>query len=119
MRIISGWIRLIRFWSHQTSTLLMSPMLLASRLIRRAFNHLSRVTMNWLERWKFRELRNRLTTNADVGQIAGKYLKAVQEAAQTFRHVESAKGPGTFITEVSMDETDKPQTPVELLVILA
>ena len=59
------------------------------------------------------------TTNADVGQIAGKYLKAVQEAAQTFRHVESAKGPGTFITEVSMDETDKPQTPVELLVILA
>ena len=28
------------------------------------------------------------------------------------------KGEGKFITEVSMDETDSPQTPVELLVIL-
>jgi hypothetical protein len=30
-----------------------------------------------------------------------------------------AKGEGNFISEVSMDETDTPQTPVELLVILA
>ena len=30
-----------------------------------------------------------------------------------------AKGEGKFITEVSMDETDSPQTPPELLIILA
>ncbi|MEN6428394.1 MAG: tagaturonate epimerase family protein [Phycisphaerales bacterium] len=51
--------------------------------------------------------------------IAAKYLFAVRQAGEIFRHVEARKGPGTFMTEVSMDETDAPQTPVELLVILA
>ncbi|MBP7050978.1 MAG: hypothetical protein KBE65_08190 [Phycisphaerae bacterium] len=51
--------------------------------------------------------------------ILGKYLFAIQQAGEIFRHVEARKGPGTFVTEVSMDETDTPQTPVELLVILA
>src|SRR5215813_1453481 len=59
------------------------------------------------------------TTKADIDEIAEKYLRAVHEAGQTYRHIESVKGAGAFITEVSMDETDKPQTPVELLVILA
>src|SRR6266446_5543505 len=59
------------------------------------------------------------TTRADIEKIAGKYLNAVQEAGQLYRHIESAKGAGKFITEVSMDETDSPQTPPELLVILA
>ena len=59
------------------------------------------------------------TTSADIEKIAAKYLRAVHEAADTYRYIESAKGRGQFITEVSMDETDKPQTPVELLVILA
>ena len=31
----------------------------------------------------------------------------------------AAKGPASFVTEVSMDETDSPQTPPELLLILA
>ena len=59
------------------------------------------------------------TTRADVERIAGKYLLAVQEAGRIYRHIAAAKGEGTFITEVSMDETDSPQTPPELLVILA
>jgi tagaturonate epimerase len=59
------------------------------------------------------------TTRADVERIAGKYLLAVQEAGRIYRHIASAKGEGWFITEVSMDETDSPQTPPELLVILA
>jgi hypothetical protein len=50
---------------------------------------------------------------------ANKYLFAVQEAGEIYRMVESKKGKGTFITEVSMDETDSPQTPPELLLILA
>ena len=52
-------------------------------------------------------------------RIAGKYLRAVQEAGQIYRHIAAAKGEVQFITEVSMDETDSPQTPPELLVILA
>jgi tagaturonate epimerase len=59
------------------------------------------------------------TTQDDVARIAGKYLLAVQEAGQIYRHIVGVKGEGQFITEVSMDETDSPQTPPELLVILA
>jgi hypothetical protein len=59
------------------------------------------------------------TTQAEIERIARKFLKAVQDAAAIYRHVASAKGEGNFITEVSMDETDSPQTPSELLVILA
>lgn len=59
------------------------------------------------------------TTRADIEKIAGKYLKAVREAGELYRHITAAKGAGNFITEISMDETDSPQTPPELLVILA
>jgi hypothetical protein len=56
---------------------------------------------------------------SSVEQIANKYLAAVQEAGRIFRHLDEKKGQREFITEVSMDETDSPQTPVELLIILA
>ena len=59
------------------------------------------------------------TSRAEIVRIAGKYLSAAREAARIYRHITQAKGEGNFITEVSMDETDKPQTPVELLAILA
>ncbi|MHC4744436.1 MAG: tagaturonate epimerase family protein [Planctomycetota bacterium] len=54
-----------------------------------------------------------------IRSAALKYLSAVKEAGRIYRHVEAAKGEGNFITEVSMDETDEPQTPVEMLFILA
>jgi len=57
-------------------------------------------------------------TRADVERVARKFLFAVQEAAAIYRHIAQAKGEGNFITEVSMDETDTPQTPPELLIIL-
>jgi len=57
--------------------------------------------------------KDRLTT------IARRYLLAVKEAGRIYRHIEASKGKGNFITEVSMDETDDPQTPVELFFILA
>lgn len=50
---------------------------------------------------------------------AGKYLAAVSEAGCIYREILSRKGPGRFVAEVSMDETDLPQTPAELLLILA
>jgi hypothetical protein len=55
----------------------------------------------------------------DIADIARKYLLAVKEAGAIYRHIEAAKGRDRFITEVSIDETDKPQTPIDLLFILA
>jgi hypothetical protein len=57
-------------------------------------------------------------TSADVERIVSKYLLAVREAGEIYRHIAERKGAGAFITEVSMDETDGPQTPPEMLVIL-
>jgi tagaturonate epimerase len=54
-----------------------------------------------------------------VERFAAKYLSATQEAGRIYRHIAKNKTNGDFITEVSMDETDHPQTPPELLVILA
>jgi hypothetical protein len=58
-------------------------------------------------------------TRENASAAANKYLFAVSEAGKIYRKIESAKGQGNFITEVSMDETDSPQTPPELLLILA
>ncbi len=49
---------------------------------------------------------------------AAKYLAAITEAGRIYRKIEAAKGKENFIPEVSMDETDSPQTPAELLIIL-
>ena len=43
----------------------------------------------------------------------------MKKAGEVYRKVENAKGAGNFIPEVSMDETDRAQSPVELLIILA
>lgn len=59
-------------------------------------------------------------TPADVQRVAAKYLLAVTDAGKIYRHIAAKKGgEGAFIAEVSMDETDSPQTPPELLIILA
>ena len=59
------------------------------------------------------------TTRAEIERVAAKFLLAVQDAARIYRHIAKKKGEDNFIAEVSMDETDSPQTPAELLVILA
>ncbi|WP_297091175.1 tagaturonate epimerase family protein [uncultured Draconibacterium sp.] len=51
-------------------------------------------------------------------EVATKYLAAIKEAGKIYRHIEAAKGKGNFVTEVSMDEVEAPQTPVELFFIL-
>jgi hypothetical protein len=62
---------------------------------------------------------SRQLSREELAEIATKYLFATQEAGRIYRHIEGALGMGAFITEVSMDETDNPQSPAELLVILA
>jgi hypothetical protein len=56
-----------------------------------------------------------------IGKPAGPagVRAAVKEAGKIYRRILEKRGQTPFITEVSMDETDRPQTPQELLVILA
>src|SRR5215471_12686455 len=61
----------------------------------------------------------RETSAEAVQRTACKYLFAVQQAGAIYRHIAQKRQNRPFITEVSMDETDSPQTPPELLVILA
>jgi hypothetical protein len=58
-------------------------------------------------------------SRGEVERVVNKFLLAVQDAGKIYRHIAKAKGEKNFITEVSMDETDSPQTPPELLIILA
>ena len=58
-------------------------------------------------------------TPGHLKQTAQKFLAAVNKAGEVYRKIEKAKGAGNFIPEVSMDETDRAQSPAELLIILA
>lgn len=60
-----------------------------------------------------------MTDETFVIGVANKFLAAVQHAGAIYRMLLDNKGAGRFVPEVSMDETDSPQTPVELLIILA
>ena len=51
--------------------------------------------------------------------VAHKFLKAVKVAGEIYRHIVDKKGSENFIAEVSMDEADSPQSPLELFFILA
>jgi hypothetical protein len=57
-------------------------------------------------------------TAEDLRQTAQKFLAAVKKAGEVYRRIENAKGAGNFIPEISMDETDRAQSPMELLIIL-
>lgn len=58
-------------------------------------------------------------SETDVRNIAAKYLHAVREAGRIYRHLLDAKNDNKIIVEISMDETEEPQTPFELLFILS
>lgn len=55
----------------------------------------------------------------DLEKTADKFLGAVREAGKIHRHIAERKSDGKFAVEISVDETDSPQTPAELLLILA
>jgi hypothetical protein len=58
-------------------------------------------------------------TRDTLQDVAQNYLLAVKEAGKIFRRIKEDKGESSFVTEVSMDETEQPQTPVEMFFILA
>jgi hypothetical protein len=51
-------------------------------------------------------------------KIAGKFLTAISEAGNIYRFISDRKGAANFVTEISMDEVESPQSPVELFFIL-
>lgn len=51
-------------------------------------------------------------------KVAGKFLAATQQASEIYNYLKTVKGEGNFITEVSMDEVESPQTPADLFFIL-
>jgi hypothetical protein len=51
-------------------------------------------------------------------KLAFQFLAAARQAGEIYYYLKDAKGEGNFITEVSMDEVETPQTPVELFFIL-
>jgi hypothetical protein len=59
------------------------------------------------------------TSVDDLAAAARKFLMAIREAGAIYRRIEAAKGRDSFVTEVSIDETDEPQAPADLFFILA
>ena len=58
------------------------------------------------------------STEELLRKIATKFLAATKQAAEIYTFLKEEKGAENFVTEVSMDEVESPQTPVELLFIL-
>jgi len=57
----------------------------------------------------------------DEGALEGflrAYSLAILEAGKIYRHIESARGKDNFIAEVSTDEAETPQSPLDLFLIL-
>jgi hypothetical protein len=57
-------------------------------------------------------------SNELLTEIAGKFLAAAQQASEIYQYLVEKKGKDTFVTEVSMDEVESPQSPVYMLFIL-
>ncbi|HOT95724.1 MAG TPA: tagaturonate epimerase family protein [bacterium] len=58
-------------------------------------------------------------TRDQIAGIGANYLFAIEEAQRIYRHIAAGKHDQPFVVEISMDETNLPQSPVELFFILA
>ena len=53
-----------------------------------------------------------------LSSFANNYLLAIDEASKVYAYLVEKKGEGNFVPEVSCDETDTPQSPLDLFFIL-
>lgn len=82
---------------------------------------------NFIEKYKshvgkifFPRIKEALITNIKQLKTVGEiYLLAIKDAGKVYRKVEKKKGKDNFIVEISMDEAKEPQSPNEILFILA
>lgn len=57
-------------------------------------------------------------TEEGLKSFANNYLVAMDEASKVYKYLVEKKGDGNFVPEVSCDETDTPQSPLDLFFIL-
>ena len=57
-------------------------------------------------------------TEKELQEMLNHFLLAMKKAGEVYQHISSEK-PGKFFTEVSIDEVENPQTPLDLFFILA
>ena len=74
---------------------------------------------NFIGQLEFPGIDSIEVTPALIQAVAEKYLYAIYEAKKIYDYIRSKLGDKGFVVEISMDETDKPQTPDELFFILA
>ncbi|MEM0965820.1 MAG: tagaturonate epimerase family protein [Verrucomicrobiota bacterium] len=58
-------------------------------------------------------------SESTLREVAEKFLVAIYGAKSIYDHIVAVKGAENFVTEVSIDETNLPQSPVELFLILS
>ena len=58
-------------------------------------------------------------TEETIRNVANTFLGAVKLAGEIYRHIAERRGAENLIPEISMDETDAPQSPLEMFFILA
>lgn len=58
-------------------------------------------------------------SESTLRDFADKFLVAIKAAKEIYDYIVTKKGDEKFITEVSVDETDLPQTPIDLFLILS
>lgn len=59
-----------------------------------------------------------IITKELLEKAAHTFLAATRQASEIYNYLAKEKRAGSFITEVSMDEVETPQTPIEMLFIL-
>jgi len=80
---------------------------------------IKRIRSLFLDELKIRGLDKPLNlTISNIREVANKFLFAIQHAAKICEYIKSKKGDEPFLIEISMDEVEVAQTPVEIFLIL-
>lgn len=70
--------------------------------------------------WYIPGFESPLTVTRDILEsIARRYLLAIEEAGRIYAYLVTKKAASPFLVEVSMDETQTPQSPIEIFFILS
>lgn len=74
---------------------------------------------NYIGKLEIPGISETMTVTEDfLRSFAANYLNAIAEAGKVYKYLVEKKGKDNFVPEVSCDETDTPQTPLDLFFIL-
>lgn len=114
MSNVDGYIQFADFFTLDVADFIMKPAedYKVKAFITRNKQYLGELRIPGIKE-KFQITQEKLT------EIANKFLFAIQQAGELYRHIARIKGAVNMIPEVSMDEVEIPQTPVEMFFILS